>query len=178
MIQQQAQKTREAALKFESIETMNEREREMVTIIRACFAEDARGNLSTQLTRLIQLRAYGNHSGDHTWLQTLTAFKQGISIQIHPVKFPDFLARGEQYVIFMSAGVGLINTALDNTTTEAHQLYASLGARTTGQNPVYTPPPAPPRWKPPAPSSPPPSASAEADDVGWAWEPGRSVVLS
>ena len=99
VIQQQEQKTREAALKFESIETVNEREREMVTIIRECFAEVARGNLSTHFKRLIQLRAYGNHTGDHNLLQTLTAFKRGLSINIRPDKFPDFKSKGEQYVI-------------------------------------------------------------------------------
>ena len=80
VILQQEQKTREAALKFEIIEAVNETEREMVTIIRECFVEVARGNLQTNLTRLIQLRAYGNHTGDHTWLQTLIAFQRGVSI--------------------------------------------------------------------------------------------------
>ena len=43
VITRQEQKAREAALQYESIEAKNEREHEMVTIIRECFAESARG---------------------------------------------------------------------------------------------------------------------------------------
>ena len=76
VIARQERKAREAALQYESIEAMNEREREMVKIIRECIAESARGNIITHMSRLVQLRAYGNHNGDHTWLQTITAFKR------------------------------------------------------------------------------------------------------
>ena len=65
-IARQEQKSRESALRFENIRTENEREREMVAISRECLAEAARGNLSTHITRLIQLRSYGNHNGKHT----------------------------------------------------------------------------------------------------------------
>ena len=69
------QKARESALQYESIEVLNEREREMVKIVRECITESARGNIMTHMARLVQLRAYGNHNGDHTGLQTITAFK-------------------------------------------------------------------------------------------------------
>ena len=76
VITRQEQKARESALQHESIEAMNERAREMVKIIRECIAESARGNIMTHMARLVQLRAYGNHNGDHTWLQTITAFQK------------------------------------------------------------------------------------------------------
>ena len=76
VITRQEQKARESALQYESTEAMHEREREMVKIIRECIAESARGNIMTHMSRLVQLRAYGNHNGDHTWLQTITAFQK------------------------------------------------------------------------------------------------------
>ena len=77
VIARQEQKARESALQYESIEATNERERDMVKIIRECIAESARCNIITHMSCLVQLRAYGNHNGDHTWLQTITAFKKG-----------------------------------------------------------------------------------------------------
>ena len=122
MLQQQLQKQREAAMQCESIETVNEKEREMVTIIRELFAEAARGNLKTHTVRLIHLRAYDNHCGEHNWLQTLTVFKRGLSIKVHLAKFSEFLKKGEQYAIFMKDRVGLISTMIDNITTDYTQL--------------------------------------------------------
>ena len=90
-INRQEQKSRESALQFENIKTENERETDMVTIIRECLAESARGNLITHLNRLIQLRSYGNHNGDHTWLETITHLRRGFLAKIHPDKFPEFM---------------------------------------------------------------------------------------
>ena len=84
VIIRQEQKARESALQYESIEVVNERKREMVKIIRECIAESARGNIQRHTARLIQLRAYGNHNGDHNWLQTITAFKRGILLKGSP----------------------------------------------------------------------------------------------
>ena len=131
----QEQTSRESALRFENIKTENEREREMVTIIRECLAESARGNLITHLTRLIQLRSYGNHSGDHTWLTTITHFKRGFLAKIHPDKFPGFVEKGEPYVLFVTNGVGIINTALDVITTQQTAIFNAMGMVNTGKVP-------------------------------------------
>ena len=64
-IARQEQKSRESALRFEKIRTESERAREMVAIIRECLAEAARGNLNTHVTRLVQLRSHGKHTGEH-----------------------------------------------------------------------------------------------------------------
>ena len=87
----QEQKSRESALRFEKIRTENDREKEMATIIRGCLAEAARGPLHTHITRLIQLRSYGNHDGEHNWVKTITAFKRGFLAKVHPDKFPEFV---------------------------------------------------------------------------------------
>ena len=42
-IARQKQKARESALRYENIKTTSDREAEMVTIIRQCMAEAARG---------------------------------------------------------------------------------------------------------------------------------------
>ena len=99
-INRQEQKSRESVLQFENIKTEDERAREMVTIIRECLAEAARGNLSTHIMRLIQLRSYGNHSGEHNWVKTITHFKRGFLAKVHPDKFPEFVERGEEYALF------------------------------------------------------------------------------
>ena len=49
-IARQEQKSRESALRFENIRTESERERDIVTIIRECLVEAARGNLNTHIT--------------------------------------------------------------------------------------------------------------------------------
>ena len=99
-IARQEHKSRESALRFETIRTENEQEREMVAIIRECLAEAARGNLNTHIMRLIQLRSYGNHSGEHNWVKTITAFKRGFLPMVHPDKFSEFVERGEEYAHF------------------------------------------------------------------------------
>ena len=71
-------------MRYEGIVTENEKEREMAKLIREFLAEAARGNVYTRVTRLIDRRAYGNHAGGHNSLQTLTAFKRGISIKSSP----------------------------------------------------------------------------------------------
>ena len=126
-IARQEQKARESALRYENIKTMNDREAEMVTTIRQCMAEAARGNLKSHLLRLIQLRSYGSHSGEDNWLRTLTAFKKGFFLKIHPDKFGEFKSRGEEYAQFQHDGVCLISTTLDVITTEQTGIFASLG---------------------------------------------------
>ena len=106
----------------------------MVKIICELFAEAARGNVYTHMVRLIQFRAYGNHVGEHNWLQTLTAFKRGLPIQVQPDKFPACIKRGEQYAMFMNDGVGVINQTLDFITTAYTQMFTNLGVATTGNS--------------------------------------------
>ena len=134
-IARQEQKSRESALRFEKIRTENEREREMVAIIRECLAEAARGNLNTHIMRLIQLRSYGNHSGEHNWVKTITVFKRGFLPKVHPDKFSEFVERGEEYVQFLHDGVCLISNALDVITTEQTKIFNALGKGSHRENP-------------------------------------------
>ena len=59
-------------------------------------------------------------------------------MKFHPDKFPDLLSRGEQYVLFMTNGVGIINTAMDVVTTKATEVFTSMGLLTTRKFSRYT----------------------------------------
>ena len=103
-------------------------------------------------------------------------------LKVHPDKFSDFLSRGEQYVLFMTNGVGIINTAMDVVRTKATEAFTNMGQLNTGKYPIYTPPPPPPAgWRPTAPASPSPDRSAEADaggvDVGVAMRRGPEIIF-
>ena len=103
-------------------------------------------------------------------------------LKVHPDKFSDFLSRGEQYVLFMTNGVGIINTAMDVVRTKATEAFTNMGQLNTGKYPIYTPPPPPPAgWRPTAPASPSPDRSAEADaggvDVGVAGRRGPEIIF-
>ena len=175
-IARQEHKSRASALRFEKIRTESEREKEMVAIIRECLAEAARGNLNTHIMRLIQLRSYGNHSGEHNWVNTITAFKRGFLPKVHPDKFSEFVDRGEEYAQFVHVGVCLISNALDVITTEQTKIVNALGKATTGKIPIYTPPP-PDGWRPKALASPPPPTGPRKRMLpGWIGAHGHGAV--
>ena len=54
-------------------------------------------------------------------------------LKVHPDKFSDFLSRGEQYVLFMTNGVGIINTAMDVVRTKATEAFTNMGQLNTGK---------------------------------------------
>ncbi|MFM7990066.1 MAG: hypothetical protein ACKPKO_63205, partial [Candidatus Fonsibacter sp.] len=54
---------------------MHELEREMVQILWDVFSQVARGNLSTHLTRLIELPVYGVHNPTDNWRRTINTIR-------------------------------------------------------------------------------------------------------
>ena len=123
-IARQQQKARESALRYENIVTTSDREAEMVAIIRQCMAEAARGNLKSHLLRLIQLRSYGSHNGEDNWLRTLTAFKKGFFLKVHPDKFGEFNNRGEN--ILSSSTMGFAWSAPRSMSSQLSRQKSSL----------------------------------------------------
>ena len=71
------------------------------------FAEASKGNLYTHIVKLIELRAYGKHRFEGTWLQTVNQFRKALLVKIHPDRAPFFTARGDHYATFVNDVIGL-----------------------------------------------------------------------
>ena len=103
----QEQKARESFYKFVKLETVNDVDKGVVRILREIFAEAAKGNLYIHLVKLIELRAYGKHCPEDSWLEpstrkalpgrqlvgTLNQFAKVVLVNIHLDRVPFFCKR-------------------------------------------------------------------------------------
>ena len=91
----------------------------MAQLLREIFASAAQGNCVSHVARLVQLRAYGNHTSEHVWHETLGALKRDISKLTHVDASWVGACRehGDHYASFMTEGFGLVSASLDDFDT-------------------------------------------------------------